>query len=36
LGRLLKLSPDFESDFVDLDHCPPRLRRAVEAAGAEL
>ena len=36
LGRLLRLSPDFEFDLVDLDHCPPGLRRAVEDSGVEL
>ena len=36
LGRLLRLSPDFEFDLVDLDHCPEGLRRAVEQAGVEL
>ena len=36
LGRLLRLSPDFALDLVDLDHCPQGLRRAVEDSGVEL
>ena len=36
LGRLLRLSPDFAFDLVDLDHCSPGLRRAVEGSGVEL
>jgi hypothetical protein len=36
LGRLLRLSPDFEFDLVDLDHCPEGVRRAVEESGVEL
>ena len=36
LGRLLRLSPDFEFDLVDLEHCPPGLRRAVEDGGVRL
>ena len=36
LGRLLRLSPDFEFDLVDLDHCPEGLRRAVDESGVEL
>jgi len=36
LGRLLRLSPDFEFDLIDLDHCPEGLRRAVEQSGVEL
>ena len=35
LGRLLRLSPDFELDLVDLDHCAQGLRRAVEDSAAE-
>ena len=33
LGRLLRLSPEFEFDLVDLDRCPPRVRRSVEQSG---
>jgi len=36
LGRLLRLSPHFEFDLVDLDTCPPGLRRAVEQSGVSL
>lgn len=36
LGRLLRLSPDFEFDLVDLDRCPDGLRRAVERFGVDL
>ena len=36
LGRLLRLSPDFEFDLVDLERCPEGLRRAVEHSGVEL
>ena len=36
LGRLLRLSADFEFDLVDLDHCPHGLRRAVEQSGVDL
>jgi len=36
LGRLLTLSPDFEFDLVDLDHCPQGLRRAVEQSAVDL
>ncbi len=36
LGRLLRLSPDFELDLVDLDRCPQGLRRAVEHCGVDL
>ena len=36
LGRLLRLSPDFEFDLVDLERCPEGLRQAVERAGVEL
>ena len=36
LGRLLRLSPDFEFDLVDLDSCPQGLRRAVEQSGVPL
>jgi predicted nucleotidyltransferase len=36
LGRLLGLSPDFEFDLVDLDSCPPGLRRAVDESGIAL
>jgi len=36
LGRLLALSPDFEFDLVDLDHCPQGLRRAVEQSAVDL
>ena len=36
LGRLLRLSPDFEFDLVDLDCCPGGLRRAVGDSGVEL
>ncbi len=36
LGRLLRLSPDFALDLVDLDRCPQGLRRAVEGSGVEL
>ena len=36
LGRLLTLSPDFEFDLVDLDHCPQGLRRTVEHCGVDL
>ncbi len=36
LGRLLRLSPDFEFDLIDLDHCPEGLRQAVEQSGVEL
>src|SRR5665647_2042215 len=31
LGRLLRLSADFEFDLVDLDHCPHGLRPACRA-----
>jgi predicted nucleotidyltransferase len=36
LGRLLRLSPDFEFDLVDLDGCPQGLRDAVERSGVLL
>lgn len=36
LGLLLGLSPDFESDLVDLEHCPAALRRVVEETGVVL
>ncbi len=36
LGRLLRLSPDFEFDLVDLDSCPRGLRRAVLLSGVPL
>lgn len=36
LGRLLRLSPQFEFDLVDLDTCPLGLRRAVEQSGTSL
>jgi len=36
LGRLLRLSPDFEFDLVDLESCPDGLRQAVELSGVEL
>ena len=36
LGRLLRLSPDFEFDLVDLDNCPQGLRRAVRQSGVLL
>ena len=36
LGRLLRLSPDFEFDLVDLESCPDGLRRAVQQFGVEL
>ena len=36
LGRLLRLSPDFEFDLVDLDRCPKGLSQAVEQSGVEL
>lgn len=36
LGKLLRLSPDFEFDLVDLGRCPPGLRRAVEQSGVPL
>jgi predicted nucleotidyltransferase len=36
LGRLLRLSPDFEFDLVDLDRCPEGLRQAVEQSGVGL
>jgi uncharacterized protein len=36
LGRLLRLSPDFEFDLVDLNLCPEGLRRAVEQSGVDL
>ena len=36
LGRLLRLSPDFEFDLVDLGSCPDGLRQAVEQSGVEL
>ena len=36
LGRLLRLSPEFEFDLVDLDHCPAELHRAIEHSGVEL
>ena len=36
LGRLLRLSPDFEFDLVDLESCPDGLRQAVEQHGVEL
>ena len=36
LGRLLRLSPDFEFDLVDLESCPEGLRRAVEHSGVDL
>ena len=36
LGRLLGLSPDFEFDLVDLDHCPQGLCRAVEQSAVDL
>ena len=36
LGRLLRLSPDFELDLVDLESCPRGLRRSVERSGVPL
>ena len=36
LGRLLRLSPGFEFDLVDLENCPRELRRAVERSGVPL
>lgn len=36
LGRLLGLSPEFEFDLVDLEHCPPTLREAVDRTGVRL
>jgi predicted nucleotidyltransferase len=36
LGRLLRLSPDFEFDLVDMDACPPHLRAAILAEGTPL
>jgi len=36
LGRLLRLSPDFEFDLVDLESCTAGLRRAVEQSGVSL
>lgn len=36
LGRLLRLSPDFEFDLVDLESCAEGLRRAVEQSGVSL
>jgi len=36
LGRLLRLSPDFEFDLVDLDHCPRGLGQAVEQSGVDV
>ena len=36
LGRLLRLSPEFEFDLVDLDSCPQGLRCAVERSGVPL
>ena len=36
LGRLLRLSPDFEFDLVDLGGCTDGLRQAVEQHGVEL
>ena len=36
LGRLLRLSPDFGLDLVDLDSCPRELGRAVERSGVPL
>ena len=36
LGRLLRLSPDFEFDLVNLESCPEGLRRAVEYSGVSL
>ena len=36
LGRLLRLSPGFSFDLVDLGCCPEGIRRAVEDSGVEL
>jgi predicted nucleotidyltransferase len=36
LGRLLRLSPAFSFDLVDLDRCPDGIRRAVEDSGVGL
>ncbi len=36
LGRLLRLSPEFEFDLVDLTGCPQGLRRAVEQSGVRV
>ena len=36
LGRLLRLSPDFSFDLVDLGCCPEGIRRAVEDSGVKL
>jgi len=36
LGRLLRLSPDFEFDLVDLESCAEGLRGAVERSGVSL
>jgi hypothetical protein len=36
LGRLLRLSPDFEFDLVDLEHCLQGLSRAVGQSGVDL
>jgi predicted nucleotidyltransferase len=36
LGRLLRLTPDFEFDLVDLESCRDGLRQAVEQHGVEL
>jgi predicted nucleotidyltransferase len=36
LGRLLGLSPEFDFDLVDLEHCPAGLRQAVEETGMPL
>ena len=36
LGRLLRLSPDFEFDLVDLESCAEGMRRAVERSGVSL
>lgn len=36
LGRLLRLSPDFEFDLVDLSACPPHIRLAALTEGVPL
>ena len=36
LGRLLRLSPDFKFDLVDLDHCPRGLGQAVDQSGVDV
>jgi predicted nucleotidyltransferase len=36
LGHLLRLSPGFEFDIVDVDRCPIGLRDAIEGQGVDL